>query len=241
VPPRQSALNASPNENRRMPDIDWDHVSAVFTDVDETLVHDKSMFSFLDLYGAATGLLDAAAVRGQLQELAGHGGSRDEVNRRYYASFAGHDLETLISLGREWFTDRTARPDYWISATRTIVEDAVAHGVPVILVSGSHHACLEPLAAELGASHLLCTEQEVDSAGILTGARTRTAIGSEKSYRVMELSDEHGIDLDHAIAMGDHDSDLAFMETIGTPIAVNPAPELRRRAVRSGWALLSPV
>jgi len=224
-----------------MPDIDWYQISAVFTDVDETLVHDKSMFSFLDLYGAATGLLDAAAIRGQLQDLAVHGASRDEVNRRYYAAFAGHDLQTVLALGREWFSDRTARPDYWISATRTIVENAVVHGVPVILVSGSHRACLEPLAADLGASHLLCTELELDSAGILTGARRRTAIGSEKSHRVMELSGQHGIDLDHAIAMGDHDSDLAFMETIGTPIAVNPTPELRRRAVRSGWALLSPV
>ena len=224
-----------------MPDLDWDHVSAVFTDVDETLVHDKSMFSFLDLYGAATGLLDAAVVRDHLQELARRGGGRDEVNRRYYASFAGHDLETLISRGREWFTEQTARPDYWISATRSIVDDAVAHGVPVILVSGSHRACLEPLAAEMGARYLLCTEQEVDSAGILTGTRTRTAIGAEKGHRVMEFSGEHGIDLEHAVAMGDHDSDLAFLETIGTPIAVNPTPELRRRAVRSGWALLSPV
>jgi len=119
-----------------MRDIDWSQVSAVFSDVDETLIRDKSMFSFLDLYGAATGLLDASAVRAQLQDLAMHG-TRDDVNRRYYASFAGHNLETMISMGREWFTSRTARPGYWISATRTIVENAVAHDVPVILVSGS--------------------------------------------------------------------------------------------------------
>jgi len=90
-------------------------------------------------------------------------------------------------------------------------------------------------------SHLLCTELEVDSTGILTGTRAQTAIGLKKNYRVMEFAAEHGIDLAHGIAMGDHDSDLAFMEAIGTPIAVNPAPGLRRRAVHSGWALLSPV
>jgi HAD superfamily hydrolase (TIGR01490 family) len=224
-----------------MPDIDWHQVSAVFSDVDETLIRDKSMFSFLDQYGAATGLLDAAAVRGQLQELAAHGGTRDDVNRHYYASFAGHNLDTLISLGREWFTSRTAWPGYWISDTCAIVENAVAHDVPVILVSGSHRACLEPLAMELGVGHLLCTELEVDSTGILTGTRTQTAIGAKKLHRVMEFAGEHGIHLAHAIAMGDHDSDLAFMEAIGRPIAVNPAPGLRRRAVHSGWTLLSPV
>lgn len=223
----------------RWSDLDWSGVSALFSDVDETLIQDKSMLTFVEVYRSMHPQLYLAPIAEELQALAAAGGQREDANQHYYEAFAGHRLEDLRRAGDAWFERGAADAAFWIQPAAALVADATAEGVPVVAVSGSHRACVEPVARALGIRHVLCTEVETGDDGRLTGHRSRLAIGAAKQERVLAFAEEHEVDLTRAIAMGDHDSDLPFMILAGAAVAVNPSPRLRVEAERRGWPILT--
>ena len=46
---------------------------------------------------------------------------------------------------------------------------------------------------------------------------------------------EHGLSLDQSVAYADSSSDLAMLEAVGYPVAVNPDARLAAIARRRGW------
>ena len=94
--------------------IDWTQIQAVITDVDETLIDVKSMFSILDVYALMTSFIDPDAIRQRMRMMADSGCSRDEVNRYYYSCLAGLDPAVVsrahvvcCASCRGWRLDRT--------------------------------------------------------------------------------------------------------------------------------------
>ncbi|HXH79408.1 HAD-IB family hydrolase [Nocardioides sp.] len=215
--------------------MDLDGITALIADVDETIIHDKSMFSFLDFLAAQVADFDAAAVRRQLFDLAAGGGSREDANHAYYAALEGQRDLDLALAGRMWFAHREQDLEFWIPFTVDLVTRAVDAGIPVVFVSGSHRACVDAIARHLGVEHVLCTEVELRDDGTLTGHRVASAIGAAKRARVLEWAAAHRVDLAGALALGDHDSDIAFMELAGAAIAINPSAGLAREVARRGW------
>ena len=66
-----------------------------------------------------------------------------------------------------------------------------------------------------------------------------TYAGIRKTYAVTpERAGELGVRLDECTCYTDDAGDLALLELVGEPIAVNPDPRLRRQAVRRGWPVL---
>lgn len=222
--------------------IDWTRIQAVITDVDETLIDVKSMFSILDVYALMTSFIDPDAIRQRMRMMADSGCSRDEVNRYYYSCLAGLDPDVASRCGRTWFAARRAVDGFWIEPARKVIETARQRGLPVALVTGSHRACIDPIAQVLGipADDVLCTELVVGAAGLLTGERERTCVGEGKRARVLEWAREARIDLKRTIGMGDHHSDLAFLELVGHPVAVCPSPQLREHAREHRWMIVEP-
>lgn len=210
---------------------------AALFDVDQTLVHAKTMIEFWRFWTTrwlADRSLDEADRRVRpLLAL-----PREEGNRAYYRLFRGVAAEELAAAGRAWYAD------FMSSQGTTLLPDTLlellrhqARGDRVVLVSGSLHACLDPLARVLGAD-VLCTEQEVDVDGRFTGSLVRSVVGPGRLHTVRAALGTWGINPAHCSAYADHETDLGLLHTVGDPVVVGDDPVLRAVAAARGWRSL---
>jgi HAD superfamily hydrolase (TIGR01490 family) len=216
---------------------------AAFFDVDETVITVKSMFDFLrhwlDRTGAGEGAYEQAA--GALHAIAAAGGHRSEVNRAYYRGFAGASHADLLAAGREWYAAYRTRDDAFVTATLDAIEGHRSDGDLTVFVSGSFSACLDPLAADLGADLVLGTEPIVGPDGRLTGDVVRPMIGEVKAAAVRETIAARGLSPEDCFCYGDHASDLDMLQQVGRPRVVGGDPVLAEHAARHGWPRLDPA
>jgi HAD superfamily hydrolase (TIGR01490 family) len=199
--------------------------SAAFFDVDDTLIRGNSMASFLRHAGGNVPEV-AAALRGL---------PRAEANRRYYRQFAGWSAARLAELGRDWFS-----PELFSPPVLDALRAHRAAGERVFLVSGSFFACLDPIAAAVGAQRAFGTRPVV-RAGVLTGEVRAPMIDEVKARVVVLVAAALGLDLARCSAYGDHESDLPMLNVVGRPVVVGENPVLRAAARRHGWEVSGPV
>jgi HAD superfamily hydrolase (TIGR01490 family) len=115
-----------------------------------------------------------------------------------------------------------------------LAEEHQARGEAVRVVSGALQEVADELALGLGLTGALGSRAEVRD-GVYTGRLQRRLIGPEKAVALVELADAEGHDLPSSTAYSDSGTDLAFLEAVGSPVAVNPDRELRRIALERGW------
>ena len=212
---------------------------AGFFDVDETVIADKSMFTFLRYYLAAQGESEGTYERlaGELHRAAANGTPREQINRRYYRLYAGRSAAELSAIGESWFAARTAEGDFFHEPVLAALAVQRDRG-QIHLISGSFFACLDPVAGHLGADGVVCT-RPVIRRGELTGEVVVPVIGPVKGRVVRLLAATRGLSLAHSTAYADHASDLSMLEAVGDPVVVGEDPVLRERAARAGWRTLS--
>ncbi|MDN3260905.1 HAD-IB family hydrolase [Streptomyces sp. CSDS2] len=212
-----------------------------FFDVDDTLITAKSMFDFLRFWILRGGgdEADYHAVMDRFRAMWSAGTPRVEVNRAYYRHFTGASWAELLRAGREWYDAYRQRPDAFVLATVRALAGHVAAGDTVVLVSGSFTGCLDPLAKELNADVVLCSEPLTGADGRLTGEVRRPMIGDAKTDAVRETLARLGADPAECSAYGDHASDLGMLSLVGRPHVVGRHdPVLAEHAARHGWAVL---
>ncbi|MFD9517047.1 HAD family hydrolase [Streptomyces sp. NPDC059979] len=214
----------------------------VFADVDETLIHCKSMFDFLRYHltgrRGAAGTAEHDRLLAGFRQAADAGTPREQINRAYYAAYAGESAATIAAWGERWFADRAA-DGLFIDTTRDALRAHREAGAEIVLVSGSFPACLDPIARAVGAGHLLCSRPLVEAdgpdgpdgpggGGTYTGLIETPMIGAQKAVAVRRfLAARPEIDPRDCYAYGDHPSDLPMLECVGHPVAVGDDPALR--------------
>ena len=210
-----------------------------FFDVDETLVSDKSMFSFLAFYLRERGESPSVYERlaGELRRRARRGAPRETVNRSYYRLYRGEPRYRVAASGRRWFAERLGDPDFLHAGTVGELDRHRAAGADIVLLSGSFFACLDPMAEAFGATAALGSEPVVRD-GLFTGEVARTMIGRAKGEAAVEFAASRGLSLTDSHGYGDHISDLALLEAVGHPHVVDGDPDLRAHAVTHGWPVL---
>ncbi|MEV7401846.1 HAD-IB family hydrolase [Streptomyces sp. NPDC091267] len=192
----------------------------VFSDVDETLITGKSMMDFLDFYftrrHGTRGSLHAARTRQHLAAMLSSGTPRAERNRTYYQAWKGERAAEVAEWGARWLGDRRHEKGFYIERIRAELMRHRADGAVLALVSGSFPAVLDPIAADIGAKHLLCTRPEV-RAGILSGRIIGSPVIAEgKRVAVRGLLRRHPhIDPADCHGYGDHISDLPMLTEVG--------------------------
>ncbi|MFC5428882.1 HAD family hydrolase [Paraburkholderia denitrificans] len=212
-----------------------------FFDVDETLIDQKSMFTFMrfflrERYGAVGGLMFAWRMR-FIRRMSMCGWSREVVNRRYYGMYEGVRWDALAAAGRRWFAAQEALPGFYIQSTRSELAALKKRGYQIVLVSGSFHPCLTPLAERVGADYVLCTELEVVR-GRITGRLLEQTIGDGKAKVVERLMAMLGSNRSQCIAFGDHISDLQMLEAVGSAVVVGSrCAELVELARQRNWTI----
>lgn len=210
----------------------------VFSDVDETLIAVKSMFDFLAYYFCGTrgtrGARLAADVRRDLSRRTSAGAPREAMNRLYYRTWAGEPAARVAGLAEAWYAERSRAPGFYLAATRRALELHRDAGDAVILVSGSFPAVLAPIAAEVGATRLLCSVPGTHD-GVLTGQLVGDpCIGEAKRAAVRDtLRRCPNVDPARCYAYGDHLSDLPMLAEVGHPVIVGGSAELTARLPRA--------
>jgi HAD superfamily hydrolase (TIGR01490 family) len=120
------------------------------------------------------------------------------------------------------------------------VEQHHRDGHVLVLISGSIRYLLEPVAGDLGFHHLLCTDLEVGSDGLLTGrAKGPLCLDGTKRILAEKLAKEANIDLSASYAYGNHQSDLPLLQLVGNPSAVEPTEPLKEVALQNNWPVLT--
>lgn len=213
------------------------HEAVAFFDVDETLVSVRTLESFLLYYRA----LEPSIISSErLSELARQvvQVDRAEFNRMYFDLWAGQPEELVREAGRSWYDQMSRQPGFY----RTNVLDRLRKhrqaGDHIVLVSGSFAAPLQPLATDVGAEALYCTQLETDH-GIYTGQISAAMIGDDKGHAV----DAYLNSLVPAAAAtwgyGDHSSDLPLLERVTNPVVVGSDPALLEVATLRHWSVMA--
>jgi len=121
----------------------------------------------------------------------------------------------------------------------TKLQEHKAAGHLVVLLSASVRYMLLKVVEDLDFDHLLCTNLEVDPHGLLTGRpEGHICLGPHKAVAASHLAEELQIDLASSYAYGDHYSDLAILELVGNPVAVQPDSKLRKIVQQRGWPVI---
>jgi phosphoserine phosphatase len=119
----------------------------------------------------------------------------------------------------------------------TLIEDHQLAGRDVIIVSASGSEMVEPIGELLGADAVIASQLEIED-GRYTGKVEFYAYAENKASAIEQLAKRRGYDLGRSYAYSDSVTDVAMLDVVGHPHAVNPDKELRRIAVQRGWPVL---
>ena len=154
-------------------------------------------------------------------------------------AWKGHPASELDELGEGLFRNEIA--DRLHLEVWQLVQAHREQGHRVVLASSATRFQVVPMARELEADDVLCTELE-EKDGLLTGrVRGRSLWGAGKAEAVVDDARRHQVDLASSFAYSNGDEDLPFLENVGHPVAVAPTDALRADAGARGWPVLECV
>lgn len=152
------------------------------------------------------------------------------------ATWKGRSEQELHELGRELFRSEIAgalHPEIW-----ELVAAHQEQGHQVVMASSATRFQVEPMATELGADRVLCTELEVAD-GVLTGRVDGVSLwGAGKAAAVRADAAAHGAELADCFGYANGTEDAEFLSAVGHPVAVSPTDQLRRLADELDWPVL---
>jgi HAD superfamily hydrolase (TIGR01490 family) len=151
------------------------------------------------------------------------------------ATLAGGREDEVVARTRSFYAEEVAAT--YRPRARDVVESHRARGDTLALLSSTSIYLAEPVLTALGIEHALCNRFEVHD-GVFTGrAVGALCFGPGKLVHARALAERLGERLEDATFYTDSASDLAVLELVGTPVAVNPDPTLRRIARRRAWRI----
>ncbi len=162
--------------------------------------------------------------------------SRKTFNHVFFREYRGMRQDWLLAMAGELF-ETVVRPAIFPGA-KALVEADRARGMRTVLVTGSPDFALGPVAGYFGFDDVICNSL-VYRDGAATGQIAEPLIAEkEKVAAMLNLSRAHGAEPAHSRAYSDSFSDVAMLEAVGHPSAVNPDRRLKRIALDRGWPVL---
>jgi HAD superfamily hydrolase (TIGR01490 family) len=211
---------------------------AIF-DLDHTLINGDSDYLWGE-YMVENGIVDAAQFR-QRNLIFYEQYQRGELDNDVYLEFA---LEPLTRYPIEKL--HAWRADYvetWIRpliapGTESLLRKHRELGHELLIVSATHLFITEPVAEMLDVPTVLSTEPEIVD-NRYTGRFLGTPTYQEgKVIALREWLEATGKNLDGSYFYSDSINDLALLEQVDNPVAVNPDEKLRAIAEDRGWKML---
>jgi HAD superfamily hydrolase (TIGR01490 family) len=214
--------------------------TAAFFDLDKTVIATSSAAAFSRPF-LAEGLLTRRAMLrtayAQAMYLAGSADADRTERLRVQLSrmVAGWDVGVVSQVVAETLHE-SIDPTVYAEAV-ALIEEHHAAGRDVVVVSASASEIVEPIAAVLGADHVIATRMTVDG-GRYTGEIEFYAYGENKAHAIRELAAQRGYDLRESYAYSDSITDAPMLMAVGHAYAVNADRTLRQLAAEQGWGAL---
>lgn len=214
---------------------------AAFFDLDKTIIATSSSGVFSKPFYAGGLITRGDVLRSAYAHFLFALGSADaaqtERMRRHLSELVtGWDVSKVRRIVAE--TVHELIDPYVYAEAVDLIADHHARGHEVVIVSASGAELVEPIAAVLGADHVIATRMAVDD-GRFTGEIDFYAYGENKAAAVRELAAARGYDLERCYAYSDSLTDAPMLAAVGHAFAVNPDRALRRTAAENGWDVLT--
>ena len=161
--------------------------------------------------------------------------ARDAFFHRLYRGMSASHFRRLQD--RYWERNATRRVCH---AVLERVRCLAVQGYLPVIVSGSTRPVVEawrslhPLFRAA-----LCTDMEVDAAGLFTGRATGAILVDDaKVAAIQDFERDNGLTVVERICIGDSLQDVPMLTHATRAIAANPSPALEREARRRQWEVL---
>lgn len=215
-------------------------MSLAIFDLDNTLLGGDSDHGWGEFL-VSHGLVDEARFRAA-NDLYYQQYQSGELDIHAYLAFAlepltQHSLPVLEALHAEFMREIVA-PMYLPKAAALLAEHR-ARGDYLLIITATNAFITRPIAASLGVDAIIATEPELKH-DRYTGRVVGTPSFREgKVTRLREWLVEHQFDLAGSSFYSDSHNDLALLEMVEKPVAVDPDDTLRAVAVARGWPVVS--
>lgn len=164
------------------------------------------------------------------------GGDPTKVAYQVFNALRGQSEEAFAAVGERLFLQKIAGTIRHES--RALVRAHQRKGHTVAVASAATPYQISPIARDLGIEHLVCTRLVVED-GAFTGETDGPMLwGRYKARGVRAFAAEHDVDLALSYGYGNGYEDVAFLSSVGHPVALNPHRGLREAAGRLGWPVL---
>ena len=123
--------------------------------------------------------------------------------------------------------------------TRHLIKKLKSENYFLFAISGSPGHILTSFAKDIGFDKYLGGYYEVKE-GKFTGIQPfgNPAEDKKKTLKKFLNESKEEFDLKNSIGVGDTESDIAFLEMVGNPIAFNPNLKLAQHAKRNNWKII---
>ena len=214
--------------------------SAAFFDLDRTLISGASVFpigieAWRQGLASNSDLLKWAMAALSFKVIGEKADISDEVRGAFLTRLAGSPTGALNALSTAVLPKLVARvrPE-----SRNLIAMHAAEGRDTWIVSASLQDLVEMLANSLRMSGAMGTRGKIVD-GVYTGDLDGPFVyGAGKAEIIEKLAADRGYDLERCYGYSDSISDLAMMEAVGHPVAVNPDSELESVAHERGWPIV---
>ena len=162
-----------------------------------------------------------------------------------FLAFALHPLAThsraQLDAWHAEYMDTRIRPMI-TQAARDLVQRHLDEADLVAIITATNSFVTGPIAREFGIPHLIATDPE-EINGHFTGEVAGTPCFREgKVTRLEHFLKDHGTRLDDLASSwfySDSHNDLPLLELVQHPVAVDPDPALKARALEKDWPVIS--
>ena len=156
---------------------------------------------------------------------------RGDFLRSFYRRFEGAPIEQLRRDAWELFHTQLLTRSFPDGFARVRAHRALGHRT--LLITGALDFIIDPVRPLF--DDIVCAEME-ERDGLLTGHLTNLPpIGEARALVLSDYAAAHDLSLEESVAYADSASDLAMLEAVGFPVAVNPEARLAAIARRRGW------
>lgn len=111
-------------------------------------------------------------------------------------------------------------------------------GHTVAIASSATCYQIEPLAEEYGIEHVIATPVKIRNGKLTGGLAGKPTWGQGKADAVIAFCDAHQIDIAKSYGYANGNEDIAFLQSVGKPSAVQPKELLEKTANEAGWPVL---
>jgi len=126
-----------------------------------------------------------------------------------------------------------------LTAGRDLIDRHTERGDTTMIITATNSFVTAPIAQRIGVEHLIATEPEMIN-GCYTGK-----VAGEPSYREGKVNrlnswlQKHNQNLDGSSFYSDSHNDIALLEKVDNPVAVDPDEALANHATSRGWPIIS--